>query len=161
MTYRCLVIAILVGAVGSASAADWGINFYGFSRHIDRTDARGIPFNELNPGIGVRYAFESAKTYRLFVEAAVYEDSFEETARYLALGLRYKLPGPVEVGLLLGIYRSRWVNYDSITLVPAPTVGIRFGRFELNAIYLPSYGGLNRFPALGFYGTIYGITDGP
>src|SRR5438876_1311378 len=60
-----------------------GLNIFGFSLHTDRSAG----YNEVNPGIGLRYAFcNPAPRWTLFGDASIYYDSNRQWAKYVALG---------------------------------------------------------------------------
>src|SRR6266480_4298841 len=51
-----LLLSLALAFPGLGAAADWGVNVYGLSRHLDRAKARELHVDsELNPGLGLRY----------------------------------------------------------------------------------------------------------
>lgn len=141
--------------VSGASAAELGFNLYGVSYHLDRRDWFGRPFNELNPGLGLNLIVHQSRRSIWFVEGGSFEDSFRQHARYLSVGYRYRLRSFLSVGMHLGYYHSRSVNYNRPVLAPVPMLSLRYRPVSLNVVYVPSYWGLNWFPAWGAYLTIH------
>ncbi|RME29540.1 MAG: hypothetical protein D6800_02520 [Candidatus Zixiibacteriota bacterium] len=151
----CLLIFLLLTVAADAGAVEFGFNVYGLSYHPARRDYYGRPFNEVNPGLGINVILHEGRHAILFSEGGSYDDSFHQHARYLSLGYKYKLLPFFSAGMNVGYYHSRSVNYNRPVLAPVPMASLRIKFVSANVVYMPSYWGLNWFPAWGGYLTFY------
>ena len=130
--------------------AGLGLNVFGLSLHTDRSEGH----NELNPGVGLRYAFaEPAPRWLLFGEASIYYDSNREWAKYVALGASYRFARSWRIGAAVAYGQSRSYNDGKPFFALVPGVAFEYRRVLYNAVLLPSGDG-SGVQGLGFYVTI-------
>src|SRR5262247_3339964 len=77
-------------------AGELSLNIFGLSLHANRSAG----YNELNPGVGLRYAFwDPAPRWTVFGDTSIYYDSRRHWAKYIALGASYRLAESWHVGI--------------------------------------------------------------
>ena len=145
--------AIVILAVSADAAPDFGVNVYGFSYHLDRTDINGKPFNEQNVGMGFRAILRDTKKGVTFIEGGWFEDSFDHGARYLSAAYQIKITEGILLGMNIGFYDAPSVVGQIIA--PIPTLTLRYHAVALNIIHMPGFSGLNPYPSFGGYMTFY------
>ncbi len=146
--------ANLVLFLTEADAAEFGINLYGMSYHLDRRDVTGYRFNERNPGLGLRYVIAERRRSQYYVEAAVLEDSYRRAAKYATFGYGYHVHKGLSIGVLFGVYDSRSVA-ESAVLVAVPMISYRYRDVKLNLVHLPEFPGINPYPSFALYATLF------
>jgi hypothetical protein len=83
---------------------DLGLNIFGLSLHANRSAG----YNEINPGVGLRYAFwHPAPRWAVFGDTSIYYDSRRHWAQYAALGTSYRVAKSWIVGLGLTYGQSQ------------------------------------------------------
>src|SRR3989442_13166053 len=71
-----LLLSLALASPGFGAAADWGVNVYGLSRHLDRAKARELHVdNEVNPGLGLRYRVPQGERLDWIFDTGLYRDS--------------------------------------------------------------------------------------
>jgi len=77
-------------------AGELGLNVFGLSLHANRSAG----YNEINPGVGLRYAFwHPAPSWTVFADTSIYYDSRRQWAKYVALGESYRFAESWTVGV--------------------------------------------------------------
>jgi hypothetical protein len=149
-----LSAAILISAGTEANAAEFGINLYGMSYHLDRRDVTGYRFNERNPGLGLRYVIAVRAKSQYYAETAILEDSYRRAAKYVTFGYGYQLYRGLSIGVLFGLYDSRSVAENAV-LVAVPMISYRYRDLKLNLVHLPEFPGINPYPSFALYATVF------
>ncbi len=153
-TSSMIVIAAALMIVTSVDARpEFGINIYGLSYHLDRTDINGRSFNEENIGLGFRAILKNSKKGVTFLEGGWFEDSFDHGARYLSIAYQIKITEGILLGMNVGYYDAPSVVGQIIA--PIPTLTLRYHTIALNIIHIPGFSGLNPYPSFGGYLTLY------
>ena len=154
ITSVVMVIAVGLITVPSISAApEFGVNLYGVSYHLDRTDTEGNSFHEQNLGLGFRAIVRNSKKGVTFFEAGWFEDSYDHGARYLSVAYQVKITQGILLGINLGYYEAPTV--DGRLIAPVPTLTLRYHVIALNIIHIPGFSGINPYPSFGGYLTLY------
>jgi hypothetical protein len=155
-----LLLALITCAIIATPAKavpDFGVNVYGFSYHLDRTDINGKPFNEQNTGFGFRAVLKESKKGVTFIEGGWFEDSFSHGACYLSAAYQIKITEGILLGMNVGYYDAPSVVGQVIA--PIPTLTFRYDFIALNIIHMPGFSGLNPYPSFGGYLTVYLLRD--
>src|SRR5437762_8734706 len=88
-------------------AGELGLNIFGLSLHANRSAG----YNELNPGVGLRYTFwDTAPRWTVFGDTSIYYDSGRHWAKYIALGVSYHFAESWRVGVGVGYAQSQSYN---------------------------------------------------
>lgn len=148
------VLALMLMPV-RLSAVELGVNVYGFSYHLDRRDEFGRKFNERNPGVGVNASFLERHRSTYYLEAGIFEDSYNYGAKYVTVGYDYRLYKGLSIGTLIGFYDSRAVTNEGFALVAVPLLSFRYHAVKLHLVHLPEFPGINPYPSFAFYATVY------
>jgi len=128
-----------------------GLNIFGFSLHTDRSAG----YNEVNPGIGLRYAFwNPAPRWTLFGDASIYYDSNRQWAKYVALGTSYRFATSWMVGAAVAYGQSRSYNHGKPFFALVPGIGFEYRRLVFNAVLLPSETADSKIVGLAVFMTI-------
>jgi hypothetical protein len=149
-----IAVGVAVAAHGVASAQsdqkepDLGVNIFGLSVHANRSK----DFNEINPGVGLRYVFaRPAPRWRFFGEGGIYYDSSREWAKYLALGAAYRFAEHWSVAAGVAYGQSASYNNGKPFFALVPGLAFEYRDISFNAVLLPSE---NSVTGVGFYVTI-------
>jgi hypothetical protein len=133
------------------SAGELGLNVFGLSLHANRSAG----YNEINPGLGVRYAFwQPAPSWTVFGDTSIYYDSRRHWAKYVALGASYRFAPSWSVGLGLAYGQSQTYHHGRPFFAPVPGVGFEYRRVIFNTVLLPSEKANSKIAGLGFFVTI-------
>jgi hypothetical protein len=137
--------------VSEHGAGELGFNIFGFSIHTDRSAGH----NEVNPGVGVRYAFsQPAPRWALFGEGGIYYDSNREWAKYVALGTSYRFARAWSVGAAIAYGQSPSYNSGKPFIALVPGLAFEYRKVVINAVLLPSENAESKIAGLAFYVTI-------
>jgi len=139
-----------------------GINVYGLSLHYQSDfyvdNGQRKKWNEYNRGGGLQYIFSETKWHLFFTEGGIFEDSFENTTKYIAVGYRLKFTDSFSAGGAMVIFDTK-SDYESVT--PLPMISYRFKtvpflrNVALNITWLPDVDRRNKDSALAGYLTFY------
>lgn len=135
-------------------ANDLSLNIYGLSYHWERDRAHTLGVdNEINPGLGLRYALAPAKICNTpFTEAAFYRDSGRNTAAYAALGcLGLELVPGLRLGGAITAFHSDSYNQGDPFIAPVPMLSWQLAPATLNFIHFPKVKGFNDINTTGLY----------
>ncbi len=145
-----------MAAISTESRANSvGINIYGLSRHFDLGYRSRDRINEVHPGYGLRATAVSCAGHSLFIEGGTFKDTFENKAKYIAIGYKFRLWNQLRLGLMAGPYNTESINRGSTVLAVIPTLTFRVWRVTLNGVYLPRYEGINPYKIIAGYLTIH------
>ena len=132
-------------------AGDLGLNIFGLSLHANRSAG----YNELNPGVGLRYTFwDPAPRWTVFGDTSIYYDSGRHWAKYIALGASYHIAESWRVGVGVGYAQSQSYNHGKPFFAPIPGVAFEYRRVMFNAVLLPSENSNSKVAGLAFFVTI-------
>ena len=149
--FACAALALPLPA-----AADWGINLYGFSYHLDRDRAQALAVdNEINPGLGVRYRVPHSERLQWILDAGAYRDSGRNTARLAGAGALWRVSEGWRVGGALALLHSDTYNQGKAFVAPLPLAAYEFRSVTLNFVYLPKVSDLNEVATLGIWATVW------
>lgn len=146
-----LALAISTGA-GTALAGETAVNVFGFSHHFE--DAIDGPLREFNPGAGLQWTFARARQGSLETNVGVYQDSYGHANWHWSLGARWRVAGPVELGLQAINTVSASFSGGYPAVVPYPFTAVRLRDVTVNLAYLPEIGTINGIPSLATYVTV-------
>jgi len=149
------LLPFLLLAVPPLEAGEIGLDIFGFSYHFDRRDETGKRFNEFNYGAGGRYILYSHERSSYSLEGAIYYDSFRYTAKFGAFGYDYRIIEQLSLGVLVGLIDSRSVSASGWIIGAVPLLRYRWRAASFNLIYLPEFPGINEFPGVATYLTIW------
>lgn len=136
-------------------AGELGLNLYGLSYHFDRKTVEGISFNEFNQGFGFNYQFVNIRRLDFSLEASLYKDSLNHTARYISLNVKYRVfTEVVKLGVLIAAYRSESVSEAWIPAV-IPVLTFQYRDIGFNFVYIPEFPNINAYDSIGFYITFH------
>ena len=131
--------------------ADLGLNIFGLSFHTNRSAG----YNEVNPGLGLRYVFaRPSPNWALFGDASFYYDSNREWAKYVALGAYYSLSPSWKIGGALAYGQSRSYNEGQPFFAPIPGVAFLYRRIAFNMVVLPSDEAAAKIAGFAFFLTV-------
>ena len=151
-----VLLLLMAGAVAcDVSANSVGINIYGLSRHFDLGYTSRDRINEVHPGYGLRVTNVSCRGHIFFAEGGIFKDTFENKAKYIALGYKLRLWNQLRLGLMVGPYNTESINRGSTIMAGIPTMTFRVWRVTLNGVYLPKYEGINPYKIIAGYLTIH------
>ena len=103
---RMLCIIVLFALPASAQA-DFGVNLYGLSYHLERDKARALGIdNQINPGVGIRYRIHQSPGFDWIFDAGFYRDSGRHTAKIAGAGLLWHATDHLRLGAALKIGRA-------------------------------------------------------
>jgi len=165
-TRRLLAIAAIAGLAGlcgpttaaeqpdgdsGQSESNLGLNIFGFSLHTDRSAG----YNEVNPGIGLRYVFaRPTPRWAFFGDTSIYYDSERQWAKYVALGAYYRFAASWMAGAAVAYGQSRSYHEGTPFFAPVPGVAFEYRRIVFNAVVLPSETARSKIAGLAFFATI-------
>jgi len=131
--------------------ADLGLNIFGLSFHTNRSAG----YNEVNPGLGLRYVFSRpSPNWALFGDASFYYDSNREWAKYVALGAHYSLSPSWKIGAAIAYGQSRSYNQGQPFFAPIPGVAFLYHRIAFNVVVLPSEEAAAKIAGFAFFITV-------
>ena len=135
--------------------ADFGLNIYGLSWHLDADKAReaGVD-NWFNPGLGIRYRIADERV-DWFFDAGFYRDSGRNTAVLAGAAAHWHATERARLGLALVVFNSKTYNGGDTFLAPLPVAAWDFGPVELNVVYMPKVTKINDINTLGFWLTYW------
>ena len=132
-------------------AGSLGLNIFGLSQHANRSAG----YNELNPGLGLRYTFwDPAPRWTVFGDTSIYYDSQRHWAKYIAMGVSYRFAESWHVGVGVGYAQSQSYNQGKPFFAPVPGVGFEYRRVTFNAVLLPSENSNSKVAGLAFFVTV-------
>src|SRR5438034_1358694 len=103
------------------AAADWGVNVYGLSRHLDRAKARELHVdNEVNPGLGLRYRAPRDERLDWIFDTGLYRDSGRNTAFFAGAGASWHATGHLRLAGALTFFKSDTYNRGRAGIAPLP-----------------------------------------
>lgn len=137
-----LALGLWAAAWGiSAPAAEtWGLNLYGLSYHWEREVAKRNGWdNEINPGLGLRYAGGPLGKGNWFMDGGIYRDSGRNTAVYGGAGWRIPLDDTRrwQLGAALVAFHSDTYNRGDPFVAPVPLLSYDLGRTDPEPHPLP------------------------
>ena len=150
-------LAVLLAALllAFAARADFGLNIYGLSWHLDADKAREIGVdNWLNPGLGVRYRVPDER-FDYFFDAGFYRDSGRNTALLAGGAVHWRATQSARLGLALVMFNSKTYNSGNTFIAPLPIAAWDFGPAQLNLVYMPKVSKINDINTLGFWLTYW------
>jgi hypothetical protein len=150
---RALLAAALLAP--ALCRADFGLNIYGLSWHLDADKAReaGVD-NWFNPGLGIRYRIADERV-DWFFDAGFYRDSGRNTAVLAGAAAHWHATERARLGLALVVFNSKTYNGGDTFLAPLPVAAWDFGPVELNVVYMPKVTKINDINTLGFWLTYW------
>jgi hypothetical protein len=132
-------------------AGELGLNVFGLSLHTNRN----ADFNELNPGIGLRYTFwDPAPRWTVFGDSGIFYDSRRNWAKYVAVGTSYRFAESWYAGLGVGYAQSRTYNQGTPFFAVIPGIGFEYRRVTFNAVLLPDESSTSKVAGLAFFLTV-------
>jgi hypothetical protein len=154
----CLSIQPVAGDDLSAQKVDsrqntseLGLDVFGLSLHANR----GANYNEINPGLGLRYAFwHPVPSWTVFSDTGAYYDSRRHWAKYIALGAAYRWSPSWSLGMGLAYGQSETYHHGMPFLAPVPGIAFEYRRVIFNAVLLPSEKSNSKIAGIGFFATI-------
>lgn len=153
---RAVVVIALLAFHACTSAAEFGVNVYGLSYHLDRARAHELRLdNELNRGIGVRYRVRHSERLDWIFDAGSYYDSGRNTAVVAGAGALWKSWERLRFGAALVVFDTPSLNRGRTFLAPLPLATYDLGSATFNFVYLPKFRELNPVPAFGFWITFW------
>ena len=156
MTLRAsALLALAICATPCAAQGELGLNVYGFSYHLDRSEAenRGQD-SEVNPGLGLRYRVPS-ESFDAFLDGGIYRDSARNTAVYAGGGMFWKATQGLRLGGAFAVFKSDTYNDSEAFFVPVPLVAYEWRKVSLNVVYIPKIDSLDTLNTLGFWLTVW------
>lgn len=148
MRLALLLIALLLAP---AARADFGLNLYGLSWHLDADKAHEMGVdNWFNPGLGVRYRIPGERL-DYFFDAGFYRDSGRNTAVLAGGAAHWRATRSARLGLALVLFNSKTYNEGNTFIAPLPVAAWDFGAGQLNVVYLPKVTKINDINTLGFW----------
>jgi hypothetical protein len=153
-----LILLIPILATAPPAQAQMGINLFGFSKHFQDDDM--APPEEINPGLGYHWTFDRGSRTAMEFNLGAYRDSYKELNTHMSLGVRWRVWGPLELGLQALLAQSVSVNHNDPLLMPVPFLTLRHPRLAVNMVYLPKVTSLNRVPTLGLTFTAFPFGSG-
>ena len=133
------------------SPAGLGLNVFGLSLHFNRSTG----YNEINPGVGLRYAFwRPAPKWEVFGDTSIYYDSRRHWAKYVAVGASYRLSESWAVGVAVAYGQSETYQHGKPFFAPVPGLAFVHRGVAFNAVLLPSESSNAKIQGLGFFVTI-------
>jgi len=128
-----------------------GLNVFGLSLHANRSSG----YNEINPGVGLRYAFwHPAPSWTVFADTSIYYDSRRQWAKYVALGESYRFAESWTVGVGVTYGQSQTYHHGKPFFGLVPGVGFGYHRVTFNTVLLPSESASSKIQGLAFFVTI-------
>ncbi|MCP4571352.1 MAG: hypothetical protein GY838_03300 [bacterium] len=152
-----VLLMILSGSAGAARG-QVGINIYGASYHFNTEPEDGI--RSFNPGGGLHWTFDRGRRAALELSAGFYRDSFAKPNTHWALGGRFRLLGPFELGAQLVRAESESLLRGIPHMGVLPFFTVRGRRLAVHGVYMPEIDGVNRIRTLGFMATVYPVGRG-
>lgn len=150
---RALLAAALLAP--ALCRADFGLNIYGLSWHLDADKARAAGVdNWFNPGLGVRYRIPGER-FDYFLDAGLYHDSGRNTALLAGGAVHWRATQSARLGLALVVFNSKTYNGGDTFLAPLPIAAWDFGPAQLNVVYMPKVTKINDVNTLGFWLTYW------
>ena len=138
-------------ALPESSAGGLGLNVFGLSLHFNR----GAGYNEINPGVGLRYAFwRPAPKWEVFGDTSIYYDSRRHWAKYVAIGASYRIAESWAVGAALAYGQSATYHHGTPFVAPVPGLAFIYRGIAINTVLLPSESSNTKIQGLGFFVTI-------
>jgi len=157
--FSVTAICVLVFATtGKSNGRSLGVNIYGVSYHFLEDNLSRELLNEVNPGLGIRGTWSSAHNNWTVLEAGLYEDTFENTAKYVTVGYHLRLLEGFRMGFNFGLYSSESIRNDEIIIIGVPAVSYQLSFCTVNVVYLPKFRNINPFNTLGTYLTVPLVT---
>ena len=138
-------------SASAESAARLGLNVFGLSLHFNR----GSGYNEINPGVGLRYAFwRPAPRWEVFGDTSIYYDSRRHWAKYVAVGASYRLSESWAVGAAVAYAQSETYEHGKPFFAPVPGLAFVYRGVAFNAVLLPSENSNSKVQGVGLFVTI-------
>lgn len=138
-----------------AARADFGLNIYGLSWHLDADKAREIGVdNWFNPGLGARYRIQGER-FDYFFDAGFYRDSGRNTALLAGGAAHWRATQSARLGLALVVFNSKTYNDGNTFVTPLPIAAWDFGAGQINMVYMPKVKEVNDINTLGFWLTFW------
>ena len=147
---------IVLFALPACAQADFGVNLYGFSYHLERDKARALGINnQVNPGLGLRYRIHQSPEFDWVFDAGFYRDSGRHTAKIAGAGLLWHATDHLRLGAALTIFNSPTYNSGKTFVAPLPIIAYEFKSVTLNLAYSPRIRGLNDVNMFGVWATFW------
>lgn len=133
------------------STSALGLDVFGLSLHFNRSAG----FNEVNPGIGLRYTFwRPAPKWEAFGDSSIYYDSRRHWAKYVAIGASYRLSKSWAIGAAVAYGQSQTYHHGTPFFAPVPGLAFIYDGVVINTVLLPSESSNAKIQGLGFFLTI-------
>ena len=133
------------------STSSLGLDVFGLSLHFNRSEG----FNEVNPGVGLRYTFwRPAPKWEVFGDSSIYYDSRRHWAKYVAIGASYPLSESWSIGVALAYGQSQTYHHGTPFFAPVPGLAFIYHGVAINTVLLPSEKSNAKIQGLGFFLTI-------
>jgi hypothetical protein len=151
-----LLLSLALAFPSLGAAADWGVNVYGLSRHLDRARARELHVdNEFNPGLGVRYRVPHGERLDWIFDTGVYRDSGRNTAFIAGAGASWHATGHLRFAGALTFFRSDTFNRGRAGIAPLPLAAWDTRSMTFNFVYFPKVREINSVATIGFWLTLW------
>ncbi len=138
-----LLLPLALAFPGLGAAADWGVNVYGLSRHLDRAKARELHVdNEVNPGLGLRYRAPRDERLDWIFDTGLYRDSGRNTAFFAGAGASWHATGHLRLAGALTFFKSDVAVWDTRAV-------------SFNLVFFPKVPQTNSIATLGFWLTLW------
>jgi hypothetical protein len=113
--------------------------------------------NETNPGVGLGVVYNYERTADFTLIGGVYEDSYENTARFLMPGLRFKFGNRNRLHANLGVNGGYFEGSDFNGFGIMPSAAVGYNRVELCFTGSPNTGREHE-NSTGFVATFIKVT---
>jgi hypothetical protein len=153
--HKALLCAALA-APGAVQAAEFGVNVYGLSRHLERAKARELRVdNEFNPGLGLRYRVPHGESLDWVFDTGFYRDSGRNSAFIVGAGASWHATAHLRLGGALTFFNSDTYNRGRPAVAPLPLAAWETRSVTFNLTYFPKVREINEVNTLGFWLTLW------
>ncbi len=151
-----LLLSLALAFPGFGAAADWGVNVYGLSRHLDRAKARELHVdNELNPGLGLRYRVPRDERLDWIFDTGFYRDSGRNRAFFAGAGASWHATEHLRLAGALTFFKSDTYNRGRAGIAPLPVAVWDTRAVSFNLVFFPKVPQTNSIATLGFWLTLW------
>src|SRR6266480_2674658 len=151
-----LLRSLALAFPGLGAAADWGVNVYGLSRHLDRAKARELHVDsELNPGLGLRYRVPRDERLDWIFDTGFYRDSGRNRAFFAGAGASWHATGHLRLAGALTFFKSDTYNRGRAGIAPLPVAVWETRAVSFNLVFFPKVPETNSIATLGFWLTLW------
>jgi len=151
-----LLLSLALAFPGFGAAADWGVNVYGLSRHLDRAKARELHVdNEVNPGLGLRYRVPQGEGLDWIFDTGLYRDSGRNRAFIAGAGASWHATEHLRLAGALTFFKSDTYNRGRAGIAPLPIAVWETRAMSFNFVYFPKLREINSVATVGFWLTLW------